>query len=193
MNKLLIIGLLLFNTMLAYGQVINGNMWNYLPVTSEQIQMYKGDGESLYNDVEFKNGIWTSQLYSIKKENVEKMTIVFCPITKKFGKPILSTEARKGFQVTYHSDGRILHGGGSNLGLDSRIIPGGYTANGADIKLKDNRIYEVIYSYNEKAIYEYNQNGYVKTINECPHVTKLAKFKLPNCPTGMFWNTLCRI
>ena len=29
--------------------------------------------------------------------------------------------------------------------------------------------------------------------NECPHVTKLAKFKLPNCPTGMFWNTLCRI
>ena len=28
---------------------------------------------------------------------------------------------------------------------------------------------------------------------ECPHVTKLAKFKLPNCPTGMFWNTLCRI
>lgn len=85
MNKLLIIGLLLFNTMLAYGQVINGNMWNYLPVTSEQIQMYKGDGESLYNDVEFKNGIWTSQLYSIKKENVEKMTIVFCPITKNSG------------------------------------------------------------------------------------------------------------
>ena len=29
--------------------------------------------------------------------------------------------------------------------------------------------------------------------NECPHVTKMAKFKLPNCPTGMFWNTLCRI
>ena len=29
--------------------------------------------------------------------------------------------------------------------------------------------------------------------NECPHVTKLAKFKQPNCPTGMFWNTLCRI
>ena len=28
---------------------------------------------------------------------------------------------------------------------------------------------------------------------ECPHVTKLAKFKLPNCPTGMFWNTLCKI
>lgn len=131
MNKLLIIGLLLFNTMLAYGQVINGNMWNYLPVTSEQIQMYKGDGESLYNDVELKNGIWTSQLYSIKKENVEKMTVVFYPITKKFGKPILSTDARKGFQVTYHSDGRILHGGGSNLGLDSRIIPGGYTVNGA--------------------------------------------------------------
>ena len=29
--------------------------------------------------------------------------------------------------------------------------------------------------------------------NEYPHVTKLAKFKLPNCPTGMFWNTLCKI
>ena len=34
---------------------------------------------------------------------------------------------------------------------------------------------------------------YRKMKNECPHVTKLAKFKLPNCPTGMFWNTLCRI
>ena len=30
-------------------------------------------------------------------------------------------------------------------------------------------------------------------LNECPHVTKLAKFKQPTCPTGMFWNTLCRI
>ena len=29
--------------------------------------------------------------------------------------------------------------------------------------------------------------------NECPHVTKLAKFKLPSCSTFMFWNTLCRI
>ena len=29
--------------------------------------------------------------------------------------------------------------------------------------------------------------------NECPHVTKLAKFKLPSCPKTMFWNTLCRI
>ena len=28
---------------------------------------------------------------------------------------------------------------------------------------------------------------------ECPHVTKLAKFKLPSCSTSMFWNTLCRI
>ena len=30
-------------------------------------------------------------------------------------------------------------------------------------------------------------------VNECPHVTKLAKFKLPSCSTSMFWNTLCRI
>ena len=34
---------------------------------------------------------------------------------------------------------------------------------------------------------------YCKKVNECPHVTKIAKFKLPNCPPGMFWNTLCRI
>ena len=34
---------------------------------------------------------------------------------------------------------------------------------------------------------------HINPVNECPHVTKLAKFKLPNCPTGMFWNTLCRI
>ncbi len=27
--------------------------------------------------------------------------------------------------------------------------------------------------------------------NEYPHVPKLAKFKLPRCPNGMFWNTLC--
>ena len=33
----------------------------------------------------------------------------------------------------------------------------------------------------------------VKIKNECPHVTKLAKFKLPSCSTSMFWNTLCRI
>lgn len=39
----------------------------------------------------------------------------------------------------------------------------------------------------------YNQNSDTIKKNECPHVTKLAKFKLPNCPTGMFWNTLCRI
>ena len=34
---------------------------------------------------------------------------------------------------------------------------------------------------------------FIYNLNECPHVTKIAKFKLPNCPTGMFWNTLCRI
>ncbi len=30
-----------------------------------------------------------------------------------------------------------------------------------------------------------------KNENEYPHVPKLAKFKLPRCPNGMFWNTLC--
>ena len=35
--------------------------------------------------------------------------------------------------------------------------------------------------------------GYRFPVNECPHVTKLAKFKLPSCPKTMFWNTLCRI
>ena len=27
--------------------------------------------------------------------------------------------------------------------------------------------------------------------NECPHVPKLAKFKPPRCPIGVYWNTLC--
>ncbi len=30
-----------------------------------------------------------------------------------------------------------------------------------------------------------------KKLNEYPHVPKLAKFKPPRCPNGMFWNTLC--
>ena len=29
------------------------------------------------------------------------------------------------------------------------------------------------------------------TKNECPHVPKLAKFKPPRCPIGVYWNTLC--
>ena len=29
------------------------------------------------------------------------------------------------------------------------------------------------------------------TFNECPHVPKLAKFKPPRCPIGVYWNTLC--
>lgn len=28
-------------------------------------------------------------------------------------------------------------------------------------------------------------------VNECPHVPKLAKFKPPRCPIGVYWNTLC--
>ena len=28
-------------------------------------------------------------------------------------------------------------------------------------------------------------------LNECPHVPKLAKFKPPRCPIGVYWNTLC--
>ena len=36
-------------------------------------------------------------------------------------------------------------------------------------------------------------DGVNNYLNECPHVTKLAKFKLPSCPKTMFWNTLCRI
>ena len=30
-----------------------------------------------------------------------------------------------------------------------------------------------------------------KKVNECPHVPKLAKFKPPRCPIGVYWNTLC--
>lgn len=33
--------------------------------------------------------------------------------------------------------------------------------------------------------------GDTKTYNECPHVPKLAKFKPPRCPIGVYWNTLC--
>ncbi|MEO5045434.1 hypothetical protein ABH029_17680, partial [Bacteroides thetaiotaomicron] len=29
-----------------------------------------------------------------------------------------------------------------------------------------------------------------KTIDECPHAAKLAKFKPPRCPKVVFWNTL---
>ena len=29
------------------------------------------------------------------------------------------------------------------------------------------------------------------SLNECPHVPKLAKFKPPRCPIGVYWNTLC--
>ena len=31
----------------------------------------------------------------------------------------------------------------------------------------------------------------ITEINECPHVPKLAKFKPPRCPIGVYWNTLC--
>ena len=30
-----------------------------------------------------------------------------------------------------------------------------------------------------------------KIVYECPHVPKLAKFKPPRCPIGVYWNTLC--
>ena len=32
---------------------------------------------------------------------------------------------------------------------------------------------------------------YTLLLNECPHVPKLAKFKPPRCPIGVYWNTLC--
>ena len=44
---------------------------------------------------------------------------------------------------------------------------------------------------------EYNANGLpiLERLpileNECPHVPKLAKFKPPRCPIGVYWNTLC--
>lgn len=165
MNKLLTISILICNSLLVHGQIINGEMWDYLPVTSEHIQTYKGNGVSLFNDVDRRNGMWTSQLFSIKKGNTEKMIIAFYPIVKKFGKPVLSTEARKAFEVGYNSAGRILYGSGNIFGFDSRIIPGGYSARGGEkITFGDKGISEVTYSYNEKAIYEYNQNGYVKTV-----------------------------
>lgn len=43
------------------------------------------------------------------------------------------------------------------------------------------------------SIYSTNRSMVVNTIllNECPHVPKLAKFKPPRCPIGVYWNTLC--
>ena len=39
--------------------------------------------------------------------------------------------------------------------------------------------------------YLLSQKSSRKNQNECPHVPKLAKFKPPRCPNGIFWNTLC--
>ena len=41
----------------------------------------------------------------------------------------------------------------------------------------------------KKVISNIIYNG--KSKNECPHVPKLAKFKPPRCPIGVYWNTLC--
>ena len=34
-------------------------------------------------------------------------------------------------------------------------------------------------------------NAHLFILNEYPHVPKLAKFKPPRCPIGVYWNTLC--
>ena len=39
--------------------------------------------------------------------------------------------------------------------------------------------------------FEYYVKTIAKKLNECPHVPKLAKFKPPRCPIGVYWNTLC--
>ncbi len=47
------------------------------------------------------------------------------------------------------------------------------------------RIFGVSYIRNDR------RRGVAESRNEYPHVPKLAKFKPPRCPNGMFWNTLC--
>jgi hypothetical protein len=43
-------------------------------------------------------------------------------------------------------------------------------------------------NYGEVLLYFYVEDN---TVNECPHVPKLEKFKPPRCPIGVYWNTLC--
>ncbi len=57
--------------------------------------------------------------------------------------------------------------------------------------LKFNETYASRFSKMAKLYYGKNQLGLIKKLYEYPHVPKLAKFKPPRCPNGMFWNTLC--
>lgn len=161
MNKLFLICCLSYCSLFAYGQVASGvNFdWSYLPVTSEHFQMYKGDGESLYNDVDWRKGLRTSQLYSISKGNVEKTTLLYYTIEEKFGKPVVSSDAYRGLEVTYNQAGKILKK--SNTSIEQKIIPGGY---GGNFEFGSNGISGITYSfYDDKIIYEYNKDGYVET------------------------------
>ena len=70
-------------------------------------------------------------------------------------------------------------------------------------KYRATKMYHPIYYQDQKASisyrmkYEYLIQSELKCpnivfiFNECPHVPKLAKFKPPRCPIGVYWNTLC--
>ena len=73
----------------------------------------------------------------------------------------------------------------NNIGLivlKNKIFPGMISIGVVKINSLETNEDKVIFTNYGKIIF-----------NECPHVTKLAKFKLPSCSTSMFWNTLCRI
>ena len=55
------------------------------------------------------------------------------------------------------------------------------------------KLYLNIYIAGLVFLFLYNVSIIGKVIknNECPHVPKLAKFKPPRCPIGVYWNTLC--
>ena len=52
-------------------------------------------------------------------------------------------------------------------------------------------LYNVIYSFYAIFFMYDILNIAIIIYNECPHVPKLAKFKPPRCPIGVYWNTLC--
>lgn len=160
MNKWLLICCLSYCSLFAYGQIVNGYSfsWSRLPVTSEDFQICKGNGETLYNSVGEK-GFQTSQLYNINKGNVSKFNVLFYSIEEKFGEPVLSTEAHEGFEVRYSQTGRALRE--HNWGLEWKAIPGGF---GGNIEFGNKGISEITYYDDEKIIYDYNNEGYVETV-----------------------------
>ena len=54
-------------------------------------------------------------------------------------------------------------------------------------------LFFILFLYGCMKMSPQNVQLFSKILNECPHVSKLAKFKPPRCPIGVYWNTLCLI